>query len=185
MQIDVDSAPWIDFINKCTEYVQGVQQIKGIPGEHPQLIATIVFKYKSFHIEFIQEILINTLNCINPHPLTFKCEFESPDEYFFSCSPLGFLDKFFNPNRYRSEHHELNKQFLIETSDERLTDKLLKVDIIRNELLTNKVFLLHSMSENGKTIVTIKLLEQRFYSMDEFIRYVSILYSVLDLMRTR
>ncbi len=185
MQIDAESAPWAEFISKCTEYVQGEQAFRGIAGKHPQLIATINFRYKSFNIEFIQEISINTLNLVHPYPISFKCQFESPDEYYFSCTPLGFFEKLFNPNRYRSENHELNKQFLIETSDERLTDKLLKVEIVINELLKNKVFTLHSLSDSGKTTVSLKVLEHRFYTIEEFIHYVNILISVLDLMRTR
>lgn len=182
MYISEYALPWVEFINKCTELVHGEMKITTISGKHPQMIANITFKYNGFNIDFSQEILINTVNLVDPHSLIFKCQFDSADDYSFSCTPLGLIDKLFNPNRYRSEFHEVNRQFFIETSDERLTDKLLKVNIFRHELLTNKVFLLHSMSNKGKTTVSIKILEGKFYSIEEFGHYTNILNSVLDLM---
>ena len=178
------SSTWIEFIYKCTELVHGDMKITTISRTHPQMIANITFKYNGFNIDFSQKLL-NAVNLVNPHSLIFKCQFESADEFSFSCTPLGLIDKLFNPNRYRSEFHEVNRQFFIETSNERLTDKLLKVNIIRNELLTNKVFLLHSMSNKGKTSVSVKIMEAKFYSIEEFGHYANILNSVLDLMNIK
>jgi hypothetical protein len=127
-------------------------------------------------ISIIQNVVkLNTL--IHPSFMEFEYKFKNNKKLYLSISGRDFLDKLFS-GQIKTGNKNFDKKYSIKSSNKALALNMFSDNKVQEYFLSNRLMVFNIQTTKGETIVKLKLMENRLYSIEKmqkalsFFRYV-------------